>query len=471
MTRGEYAEAVPAAPIDGPWELPDGWRWERLGDLCAYVSRGRSPTYVKEDGVTVVNQRCVRWGNVDLSFCKQTSCKAAERVVPEQVLREGDILWNSTGTGTIGRAAIFKKPEHLVLADSHVTIIRPGRAMPRWIEAWISTLFVQQKVAGIGSTNQVELSRDVVMNMPVPFVEMDEQRRIVARLDALFAEIEEGEQALAEARTGVETYRKALLKAAATGELTADWREMYPQRETGKAVLERMLDERRSTFSRNAALKDKTYKEPIRPSETLPKLPNGWAWATIDQVCSHLTSGSRAWAPYYDKGTCTFVMAQNVRPGRFDGKHIQLVDPPFDDPERKRTKISDGDLLLTIVGANTGDLCRIDFAPNDYYVCQSVALLRPLTQTAGVMAELLFSNEYGRKLEMNEMVYGAGRPHLSFDQIRSLSVPLCGSEECAEISRLVSSKLGEVNAPDANELLPALRQSVLAAAFRGELDA
>ena len=84
------------------------------------------------------------------------------------------------------------------------------------------------------------------------------QRAIVARIDELFTELDDGEAALARARADLGTWRKALLKAAVTGELTADWRAANPPTETGADLLARILAERRA-LRRNGR---KVYIEP-----------------------------------------------------------------------------------------------------------------------------------------------------------------------------------------------------------------
>jgi type I restriction enzyme S subunit len=76
--------------------------------------------------------------------------------------------------------------------------------------------------------------------LPVPLAPLAEQESIVARVDALFAHIAEGEAALAAARKGLDAFRRALLKAAVTGDLTRDWREANPVSETGHDLLARL---------------------------------------------------------------------------------------------------------------------------------------------------------------------------------------------------------------------------------------
>lgn len=326
---------------------------------------------------------------------------------------------------------------------------------------------------GKGGTQQ-NISQSVLLKEYVPVPPLETQRRIVARIDELFSELDDGETALAHAREDLEIYRKALLKAAVTGELTADWRAANPPKETGEQLLQRILAERRARWEADPKNKGKRYKEPAAPDTSdLPELPEGWVWMGLDQACWHITSGSRAWSKYYDRGNCVFVMAQNVRPGRYDDRMVQLIDPPEDDPERHRTQIMRGDLLLTIVGANTGDLCRVNFDAANHFVCQSVALLRPSNDHLGRMAEIFFSGSYGRELKMEKLIYGAGRPHLSFEQIKSLAFPLPPTEEVPQILSALSPLLSETDqlghTINETESLTTLRQSILVAAFKGEL--
>lgn len=94
------------------------------------------------------------------------------------------------------------------------------------------------------STAIPSLSRDTYYGLEAAFPPIETQRRIVARIDELFSELDDGEEELARARADLATYRKALLKAAVTGELTADWRLSASIVETGADLLTRILDDR-----------------------------------------------------------------------------------------------------------------------------------------------------------------------------------------------------------------------------------
>jgi type I restriction enzyme, S subunit len=187
----------------GPRDLPPGWAWAPLGLLVSVISRGRAPDYVHDGGVLVLNQRCIRWGDIDFKFAKRTSTASAAKYPPHLAVKYGDILWNSTGSGTIGRTAVYRReanpsPADQVFIDTPITLVRCEHCLPEYIQYFTATLPVQKIIGdlNVGSTNQLELPRSVVAELPVPLPPLAEQRRIVARIDELFAEIAEGEAAL-----------------------------------------------------------------------------------------------------------------------------------------------------------------------------------------------------------------------------------------------------------------------------------
>jgi type I restriction enzyme S subunit len=195
----------------------------------------------------------------------------------------------------------------------------------------------------------------------------------------------------------------------------------------------------------------------------------------LDELSSHITSGSRDWTKFYRKdGPCTFIMAQNVRPMKFDSTYRQGVAPPAGDRDRVRTKTIIDDILVTIVGANTGDSCRVSRSLKEYYVCQSVALVRPALPGISRFLEIFLNSQAHGVTQFREFMYGQGRPHLSFDQIRSTAIFLPPLAELEEIVRRVGALLAiadrlEARYEKARVQVDKLTQSTLSKAFRGEL--
>jgi type I restriction enzyme, S subunit len=167
---------------DGPWDLPEGWAWVPLRTLSSFIGRGRGPTYVEAGGVPVVNQKCIRWHRLEPRHFKLTSREAFERLSPELLIKAGDLLWNSTGTGTIGRALIYDGSIAELTVDSHVTVVRPSSIEPAYLGYFVETSRVQHLVVDghVGSTNQQELPRSFVEELQIPLAPLAEQKRIVA---------------------------------------------------------------------------------------------------------------------------------------------------------------------------------------------------------------------------------------------------------------------------------------------------
>ncbi|MDC8447268.1 MAG: hypothetical protein LV473_02810 [Nitrospira sp.] len=106
-----------------------GWKQQKLGEVCDFLNRGISPKYLDDGGVCVLNQKCVRDHTVNYELSRRHDAKA-KVVSKERFVRVGDVLVNSTGTGTLGRVAqVREEPDELTTVDSHVTIVRPKPGM------------------------------------------------------------------------------------------------------------------------------------------------------------------------------------------------------------------------------------------------------------------------------------------------------------------------------------------------------
>lgn len=147
--------------VDG---LPEGWRRTTLSRVSAYISRGISPIYDESADCLVINQKCIRNRLLDLKLAQQQS----KPVPANKFLRIGDILINSTGTGTLGRVAQVTNDIEKCTVDSHITIVRPSDQVA-WRYVGFSVIDRELYIAtlGRGATNQTELSKSAVENLPI----------------------------------------------------------------------------------------------------------------------------------------------------------------------------------------------------------------------------------------------------------------------------------------------------------------
>ncbi len=136
-----------------------------LEDITSLVTRGIAPKYSDESDQIVINQKCIRDHMLDLSPAR----KHTPKKVNEKWLQKGDLLINSTGQGTLGRAAqIWFSPLNMTV-DSHVTIVRPrAENLIYYIGLW--GILHEQEIESLhtGSTGQTELPRDRVKGLELP---------------------------------------------------------------------------------------------------------------------------------------------------------------------------------------------------------------------------------------------------------------------------------------------------------------
>ena len=190
--NGHYQKIV-------PFEVPNKWKWCKLKDICTFLSRGKSPKYKDEDGTyPVFAQKCnLKDGGISLEQARFLDPDTLGRWDEKYKLRNGDVLINSTGTGTVGRTRLFteecldKYP--FVVPDSHVSVVRThADVVSEFVYAYISSAHIQQYIEDnlAGSTNQKELYVGVLEEMDFPLPPLKEQKRIVSKIKSIFAQLD-----------------------------------------------------------------------------------------------------------------------------------------------------------------------------------------------------------------------------------------------------------------------------------------
>jgi type I restriction enzyme S subunit len=162
---------------------------------------------------------------------------------------------------------------------------------------------------GTGSTFSA-ISGDDLKALDVVLPPAPEQRRIVAKIEELFSQLDAGVEELKKAKAQLKRYRQSVLKAAFEGKLTEEWRRQRANRqeptETVQELLDRIREERKKALG-------KKYKEPP-PLDTfeLPDLPEGWAWASLDELAAKITDGEHIRPDTVAEGV-PFLSAKDVR--------------------------------------------------------------------------------------------------------------------------------------------------------------
>ncbi|WP_283127727.1 restriction endonuclease subunit S [Bacteroides clarus] len=175
-----------------PFEIPDSWSWVRLNDICSYIQRGKSPKYSLIKKYPVVAQKCNQWSGFSIDKAQFIDPDTLSSYGEERILQDGDLMWNSTGLGTLGRMAIYwssLNPYELAVADSHVTVIRAMKkfVMPQYLYYYFTSNTVQSVIEdkSDGSTKQKELATNTIKTYLVPIPPLMEQSRIISKIEQL----------------------------------------------------------------------------------------------------------------------------------------------------------------------------------------------------------------------------------------------------------------------------------------------
>ncbi len=183
---------------DIPFEIPDNWKWTKLGSICVFLSRGKSPKYSEKREYPVFAQKCnLKDGWISLNEARFLDPSTLDKWQDEYKLRTGDVLINSTGTGTVCRTRLFDDnclgPYPFVVPDSHVSVVRTyDDVNSSFIFYYLISECTQQYLTNhlAGSTNQKELYIGVLENLFIPLPPKIEQQRIVENLEFLFAQLD-----------------------------------------------------------------------------------------------------------------------------------------------------------------------------------------------------------------------------------------------------------------------------------------
>ena len=150
------------------------WRKRCLGEITSFMSKGIPPKYVErenENTVRVLNQKCNR--NFEIKYEESRLHDCSKKKVPaDKMLQPGDVLINSTGTGTAGRVAQLYDVPTSTTIDGHMILLRPTEGIDSIYYGYAIKAF-QPKIETLaeGSTGQTEINRkrlqeEIVISFP-----------------------------------------------------------------------------------------------------------------------------------------------------------------------------------------------------------------------------------------------------------------------------------------------------------------
>jgi type I restriction enzyme S subunit len=473
-------------------KLPDGWACSPLRDFV-----GREGVFADGDWIESKDQdplgevRLVQLADVgdgkwlNKSNRHLTSAKAAQ--LRCTVLSEGDLLV-ARMPDPLGRACIFPGDAKPCVTVVDVCIVRTGTDVSHdWLMYSINSPEFRGaiKLNASGTTRQ-RISRKNLGDLELPLPPLNEQRRIVDKIEALTARSRRAKEALDAVPVLLDKLRQSILAAAFRGDLTKEWRAAHPDVEPASVLLDRIRKERRARWeeaelaklrAKGSLPKDDKWKskyvepEPVN-TDDLPELPEGWAWANVDALTADTFYGPRFGADDY-----TEVGVPTLRTTDMD-EHGNIVpkDPPMvsvGDAEIAALGLKHGDVLITRTGS-IGKCAVYEGKPE--VALPSAYLIR--FRLAGNQDLSRFLVAFLHSPRGQECLGVAStavtQPNVNAPAIRSFALPIPPADEMHALVALLDACLprmtcfGRSHTGLAQELTR-LNSAILAKAFRGEL--
>lgn len=334
-----------------PFDIPDSWEWVRLGEVGNYIQRGRSPKYDKKNkSHPIISQKCVQWENIYLKDAKYITKTFFDKLEDYRFVQENDVLWNSTGTGTVGRLNIVKQNLDHIPVDSHVTLIRMNKQVnPDYIYYYLRSPEIQDNLNDYltGTTKQKELGLTNILKVKIPLPPLSEQSRIAAKIAQLFAllrKVESSTQQYAELQT---LLKSKVLDLAMRGKLV----KQDPNDEPASVLLEEIKTEKAELVKEKKSKKSKPLP-PITDEEKPFDIPDSWEWVRLGAIFD-ITSSKRVMKSEWRNEGVPFYRAREIVSIK---NHRALKDPIFISEEtyKEKAEVSGrpkiDDILLTGVG-------------------------------------------------------------------------------------------------------------------------
>jgi type I restriction enzyme S subunit len=466
--------------VSGLHVVPQTWQWVTLQDVADVVTGNTPSTSNAENyGGLIPFFKPPQLNDMSVSEAPETlSNKGIEKA---RLLPPKSVLVSCIGI--LGKTAITK----ITSATNQQinAIVFESLVQPEYGFYYTQTLSTWLKEHSSATTVAI-INKGKFEAAPFPLPPFSEQTRIVAKLEELLSDLDAGVAELKSAQKKLAQYRQSLLKAAVEGALTTDWRKQHPATESGAQLLARILQERRARWEAKQLAKfaeqgktppkdwQKKYPEPVQPDTTdLPELPEGWVWATVDQLSLEQRYGSSSKTNEDNSGVPVLRMG-NIQDGKLDYKNLKYL--PTDHDEFPALFLDDGDLLFNrtnspeLVGKTA--VYRSEVSPCSY---ASYLIAVKLTQSfLPEIASAYINSAYGRHWIKSVVVQQVGQANVNGSKLAALTIPLPPKAEQLALVKALTEQTNsaldqEKNIEISLKQSTAQRQNILRAAFAGQL--
>lgn len=294
---------------------------------------------------------------------------------------------------------------------------------------------------------------------------IDEQQRIVSRIEELFSSLDNAVETLQKTKEQLTVYRQAVLKEAFDGRLTKKWRE---NNNLTTQNLVQIAKEKRNKVLTDQKLKPLKYE--WKDDVILPQIPQEWEYAQIGDIAYSIKDGPHYSPEYSDEGI-PFITGGNVRPSGVDFQSAKRISKELHKDLCKRCKPEKGDMLYT-KGGTTGIAC-VNTCDQEFSVWVHVAVIKYIDAVIPEYFQHVLNSPLCYQ-QSQKYTHGVGNQDLGLTRMINIIFPICSIEEQQLIVSEVESRMSvcdsiEQTVDTALTQAEAMRQSILKEAFEGRL--
>lgn len=447
-------------------QLPKGWVWTRLKDICETTSGGTPSRKIKSffDGSIPwlksgeLDNKIIN--SAEESITKEGLMKSSAKLIPK-----GTLLIALYGA-TAGKLGILEIDAAI---NQAICAVSPYNGVSRNFLFWHLIQHRSELLNARKGGAQPNISQEIVRDILIPLAPFPEQGRIVGKVEELFTKLDAGLESLKQIKAQLQSYRHAVLKHAFEGELTKEWREAHKDEIEHSSVLLKHIQEERRHGTR------RKYKE-IPPLDTsdLPKLPENWVWTRVGEISEMIQYGTSEKAGKDPTGIPVIRMG-NIHNGKLDFDDLKYF--PTEWPRLRDFVLQDGDVLFN--RTNSAELVGKTAVYKKHHPRAVFAsyLIRVRTNKNTYDPDILafFINSfYGRKYIASVVSQQVGQANVNGTKLSLMPIPLIPPLEQGKIMEEVERSFSVTNHSEEvveQSLRQAerLRQSILKKAFEGKL--
>ena len=411
-----------------PYKIPSNWCW-LYSNFVVDVRDGThdTPKYISE-GYPLITSKNLKNNNIDFDKVNYISKEDYEKINLRSKVDIGDVLFSMIGT--IGNPVLIKGQTNYAIKN--VALFKDINLINMtFFRFYLETKFVidKMKKEAKGSTQKF-VSLKYLRNFPICYPSLEEQQRIVNRIESLFAKLDRAKELIENTLAQWEQNKMAILHKAFTGELTVKWRK------------ENNID-----LSSWEIVSIKDIGE-VKGGKRLPK-----GEMLVNENTGH---------PY--------IKAGNLKNGTVAFNDLQYLKPQVYEKIKKYI-VKENDVYITIVGACIGDVGIIPKEVNGANLTENAAKITNLKCNAKFLSIQLSISSVQKQIKGK--IASATLGKLSLQNIKNIQIKMPTIEEQQEIVNILDKLLAKYNKiknlEQQLEKIELLKKAILAKAFRGEL--